>query len=487
MKQKLPILGILCLGLLLRLYFFVGPGYTDDIDYIYIAYHALTLHGISLAFLNSADLNAQRLMTVLPLAISFKLFGFNENSAVIYNISCSIGCILLTYLIARKSLGEKIGLLAALFYAVFPLDLFYSTQVGGDIPVAFFALFGVYLLMENYCFMAGIAWGVSTVTKENGLFFFFIFLAYLIAEKLNWKSIKQIMSGFFLIVLAELFIFYLYTGNPFHYLKIYESTQSMMQGETSLFYLPKYLLHALVPNFKTEGGLLGLSPFFVFFFFLLEYRKKAWNQNRFILFFFLWILFTVGYLEFGVMTITFHPILKWIRYWTILICPITILMARGMLELVKKFSLILTMLFILHSLWISYGNIAWIRAQLAYDKKPYRVLKSLPQKKIYINQEFLGRLQLYSKGKWKIVPFTPHLHLKSMADSYALIFPALLDKKYERLPYFLYHIPKNWKFLGWMKPRGENLRPPQQIFKLYFIPPNKTAPSKSEKKEANHL
>ncbi len=488
MKQKLSLIGILCLGLFLRIYFYVGPGYTDDLDYIYTAYHSLTSHGISLSFLNSTDLNAQRIMSIIPLAVCFKLFGFKESSASIYDLFCSLGCIFLTYLIAQKSLGEKTALLAALLYAVFPLDLFYSTQTGGDIPVAFFLLLGVYLLMTENFFSAGAAWGFSVATKENGLLFPLVLLAYLLTHKETWGALKRIIPGFLLIAGTELFIFYIYTGNPFHYLQIYENTQTMMQGTTSLSYLPKYLLSSFDPNFLSQQGLMGIFPFFVLLYFLIAYRKGKLTQNRALLFFFLWILLTAGYLEFGVMTITFRPILKWIRYWTILICPLTILTANGIQYIKKPVSTVLAILFILNSLWIVQGNIYWIRQELRYDKEPYKVLKTLPRKKIYMNEEFLGRLQLYSKGKWKILPFYPNLPLSNLANSYVLILPSILKTdRAENLPHYLYHVPKKWKFLGTLTPPGENLRPMNQVFKLYYVPPNKTTPSISAKKEASHL
>jgi len=117
------LLGILLLGLSLRLAAFTGYTGIDDITYISDAYKWSEGRIEASRYFGSA-----RVGMIGPLAILFQLFGPNLVAVAGIPLFWSTLCIPLAYATGKVVYGDvRTALLAALFVAVFPLDVIFAT------------------------------------------------------------------------------------------------------------------------------------------------------------------------------------------------------------------------------------------------------------------------------------------------------------------------------------------------------------------------
>ena len=70
----------------------------------------------------------------LPVAAAQTILGTNEVSSAIPSLLASCMILILTCHIGVRLAGRATGVLAALLFAVFPLDIVYSTRILADVP-----------------------------------------------------------------------------------------------------------------------------------------------------------------------------------------------------------------------------------------------------------------------------------------------------------------------------------------------------------------
>ena len=133
---------ILVIAITLRIVFYTGVNFNDDLVYLNFAHDITTgkFHPHPYIF-------ATRLLMQYPIAFFFLLFGVSEFSATLYLILASLGTIIFTYLIGKELFNNLTGLLAALLLAFLPLDIIYSTTITPDVPTAFYLAASVYLFI----------------------------------------------------------------------------------------------------------------------------------------------------------------------------------------------------------------------------------------------------------------------------------------------------------------------------------------------------
>lgn len=476
-KSTIILVGILIFALSLRLYFYVGEGFTDDVESISNAYRASLGHPFSLTFLQGTSNSGIRMMTILPIALCFKLFGFKIASASGYFLFCSLSSIFLTYLIASHFFGKTIGMLAALFYAVFPLAVFYASQMSGDVAASFYLLLGLYVLIRKRPYWGGIVWGIGLAAKENGIFYIPVLLAYLFAQPQkgaaeNTQSRLEIMRdallGFSVIFSLELLVFYLVTGNPFHRWQIGFWAGAHVLTNTDLGFYPKYIVQLFPPYLGLFGFFVALLPVFIW----IAYQNSDSAEKKKLSFFLLWFILICGYLEFGIMSTQFRPIEKMDRYWTILILPLVIFTAYGTSKLRKEFRLAFVLLLSLHSLWAVKFWVNMTRPRLAPYLEECRILKTLPRKIVYTDIEGVGRLFPLLEGKWEIRNFEYIYNEAYYSDCY-LVLPAKskLYRNSKQFPFYLNHPPSSWKQIAVIHPPNLPQLRPEELSSLYYIPP----------------
>src|SRR3989338_1031326 len=226
MKQKIIgktyvlLLLIVLFGLFLRLIFFSGMGISDSLVYSKTANDINTGKGIDP---NSTLTLSTRMGLIYPTSISYRLFGINDFSSVLFVLLTSTAGIILVFYFGKLLFNEKVGLMASFLLSFFPLDVVYSTKLLSDLPSAFFMALGVYLFLYSEIksnsrysigyFFSGILIGIGYFIRESALLIGFFFITYILYKRKIKKQYFLVPLGVLLVFVAESLIFLALTGD----------------------------------------------------------------------------------------------------------------------------------------------------------------------------------------------------------------------------------------------------------------------------------
>ena len=140
------LLIILGFALILRLVFFIGLCVADDFTYCRFA--NMVLHG-DRYFSSENEFRSLRWPTILPVVLSFWLFGVGDGAAVWGSLVYSLAGIVVLFWVGRHLFGARVGLYAALLLAVFPCDVVFATQLMPDIAIPLFMGLSVFFFLKG--------------------------------------------------------------------------------------------------------------------------------------------------------------------------------------------------------------------------------------------------------------------------------------------------------------------------------------------------
>ena len=217
-NARIILAAIILLGITYRIIFFHGVGASDDLAYAEYATHIN--QGIPA---DSTLTLSTRLGVIYPTAVSYKIFGINDFSSVLFILITSIGNIILAYFFGKFFAGNKVGLMSSFLMAIFPLEVINGTGLLADIPSSFFMALGVYLFLkaEKYnCssvhyFLSGIFIGIGYFIRESAILILLFFAIYVVINRKIKKQYFLVALGFLVIFCLELLAFYKLTGDPF--------------------------------------------------------------------------------------------------------------------------------------------------------------------------------------------------------------------------------------------------------------------------------
>jgi hypothetical protein len=474
-KDFLLLLPVVLFALLLRLYFFVGPNMNDDIDYIFSA-HEVSEGKFYPIF--GGSINAIRSMMTLPVALSFFLFGTNRFTASIYPLFCSLGTIVLTYFIGKFLFSRKVGLISAIILSFLPVDIAFSTQLVPTVPTIFFisAFFLLFLYAEKYMdlnkkrkarifyLLSGIMVGLSYLTNEIPLFLIpLIFLSYIICKRRFRSYFFIILLGFAMVFLVESSFMFIKTGDFFHRPKVIHDTEVMIGTNTDLNYYPRVMLKITNVDYQNTEGNLGIFIYILIISSLVLLFKREKNAY----FIILSIILIMCYFEFGVMTVGFKPIAKWVRYLVVFGPFMSIIIASSITKvnntILQSTAIILLFIF---SIPYTVGSTKAYYSWTSYIYNTYEFLKTLPEKPIFTDQESFGSLEFYF-GYKKNIKLLEYTNLTDVYDSYVIIDGSRgaveSQSMRDALPDFAKNVPSNWKLIK--KIEGGIITP-----KVYYVP-----------------
>ena len=145
-ESSFLLIMILLFALALRLIYYVGILRGDSVSY---AFYAYLMSDGNMDILNEphthySGLNRPGLYA--PASIFIKIFGASEFSAVLFPLLASLVTCYFIFKLASGLANKKAGLIAALLWAVFPLDIFMATQLDPEGPLALTTAGSVYFL-----------------------------------------------------------------------------------------------------------------------------------------------------------------------------------------------------------------------------------------------------------------------------------------------------------------------------------------------------
>ena len=220
-KAFLILFILLVFALLIRIFFFTGHVFSDDAYYSKLSFNFL--HGNFPGNYSGYPIFLLRINEIVLTALSFKLFGFNENASIIFPFLFSLLSIVLIFFLTKEfTKNNKIALLAAFLLSFFPTDIIFASINFADLQNAFFITLGIFLLFKAnnkkkiyLAVLSGLSFFISIQFKEN-IYYTFILLVilsiylYQKEKKLNpyiLICIGAIISNFILEGIVYYFIY----------------------------------------------------------------------------------------------------------------------------------------------------------------------------------------------------------------------------------------------------------------------------------------
>jgi hypothetical protein len=216
--------GALVLGAWLRQQMFVGVVGADNFAYVTIANSIL--RGSDLYASDSiSSFHVGRLTMVLPLAASFALFGIGERAAAVWPALCSLGSVVVVYLLAWRLGGPIAAVLGALFVAVVPVEVLYSTTPLPDTALAFFLAASAWSFLAaldsagrraaGLFALSGAALGLAYYARVNALVLLVAFAGWLWWLRRRPTAVLALLPiGFCVVLLAGTAFVVIRGGSP---------------------------------------------------------------------------------------------------------------------------------------------------------------------------------------------------------------------------------------------------------------------------------
>jgi len=335
-NSKFLLFLIVLFGLILRLVFFQGMGISDDLAYSRYAYNIE--NGIDM---ESSLTLATRLGIIYTTFLSYKLFGVNDFSSVLFVLLTSIGNIILVFYFGKLLFNEKIGLMAAFLLAIFPIAVINSTRLLTDIPSAFFMGLGVYFFLyaerksklKYGYFLSGMFIGTGYLIRESVLLIGLFFLVYVLYRKQIKKEYFLVPAGFLILFGIELLTLHMLTGNALF--KFTTVQDYLLQANIDVNYFgrlsfPEGLFH--YPYIILTDSLI--SYFYIFIFIAIAYLFISKKKASYILMF--WFIPLLLYLSFGSGSFTaYTPFKAAPRYLSVITLPGILLLAFFLMQKVR--------------------------------------------------------------------------------------------------------------------------------------------------------
>ncbi len=489
---------IIAVAVIIRIISFYGYYGSDDGTYAELS-HKMAIGAYDVLKFEGAPVFPMRIGLIAPTSLAFSIVGTSEFAMLIYPFLLSLAGIILAYLIASVFTNYKTGLLAALLMALLPIDARSASLLLPDLPAAFWANLGLYLI---YCasrgkqtqnrlilgLLAGLALGCSWLCKESVIFLLPFILFYLVllykSERMNLAIIIGLALSFIAVVLAESFAYYFHAGDLLFRLhqteRNYEVAKMWFFSEGSEFgWQPGAYLAGLAKRLFISG------PKIIFFsrglslvnlialgasIYLIIMKKKNYKIIIF------WFLSLLIFFNFGTSSVTsYKPLALFDRYIYLMLLPAIILTAIITLELLASNGTNDRIIFIRKPIWgylilIGFTLVSiWTISRYSSTGKASPVERSVvrlisPSDKLYTDTRTAWVLEFF----WKY-PKSPNVHDYAGLDksnitdsSYVLINRERADYIHTTydysLPKFYNDIPVNW-LLKWHNATAE----------LYFV------------------
>jgi hypothetical protein len=428
MKQRnlLIMLSLLLLCLASRSVNFVGIGINDDIAYIQNA-RALVQGYNPIRF--GYDQRGFRSGMVFPLALLYKLFGYNELGFSLYPLICSLITCALIYLTAGRLWGTGAAIFASLLWIAYPLQIVFDTQLSPSdqqativmavLFVYFYATIGkTSSSASRFNFLSGwkspallifcgICLGLGWWVNEIFVTFILVVIPFLFLVRPKIKHLLWIIAGVAFIIFLEFLMVRILNGSWFARFNSILQTERIIPSNKSYGYLPKALLKLWNTNPLHDEGYFGIIWYLFIIVTILALLLKEKLPLALALGCWLWL----GYLQWGIQSPEGTPIAKYIRYISMIV-PIQCLVFGAILGYLLKFSrklnlaiIFLFALLFIHLFWLGAKAVNMVKVRTEDFKEIAGFL--LPLKlgeddMIYTDEQTGDFIELYSKESLNI-------------------------------------------------------------------------------------
>lgn len=260
----LALTSIVALAVLVRAVFFSGFFGSDEVTY--------TLAGVEIAngiWRLSDYVGSLRYGVNIPVGVFIKLFGPGEIPAAAWSFLCSVGEVVLVFIVAHSLWGRKAAVLSALVIATLPLHVHLAGRLMADSPLAFFITlsFVLFLFAERrqstgLYLASGLAAGAVFWVKEVVILYLVVFGLYALIYR-GWKMqwLWAVLGGSLLIILNSLLSWVIF-GDPGHIATVGFGplSEDYALVKTSAWYYIRYLFfdlrHTWIVGYLALGGVV---------------------------------------------------------------------------------------------------------------------------------------------------------------------------------------------------------------------------------------
>lgn len=341
---------IVLLALALRVGWYTGPIGSDDNSYCIGAYE--TYDG---AYHPADNYWKTRYGMLLPMAAFYTVFGPGEFSGALWPMLCSLGAVIVCFLLGKSFIDEQTGLLAALLLAFYPLDIHYSGLILPDVPLSFLMAASVLVFLhanrsEKHAsllfFVSGLLLAVAYSCRSMAVILLPFFLVYIVffERKFRW-SYTLFAAGFLVVILSECAYFLSEGLSPLHNFNL--NIEKTISGHTSGRY-PMNQAYYAVAVFR------NLTVFGAYFFlFLPAMVFSLVKRQRGPLIFLVWAGIILIVLQFGFVSVFPPlPILKVRKFLNFATVPLIMLAAWTLMQLKTRTRLVALIMLVGSSLFL---------------------------------------------------------------------------------------------------------------------------------------
>ncbi|MFC1572478.1 glycosyltransferase family 39 protein [Candidatus Eisenbacteria bacterium] len=331
---SLGLLFCLLLAVAVRVAFFRGIFAFDDLNYLR---HAAELWKGHYALGDIGYWHGLRILLFAPVSGSMAVLGVSEMSAVLWPILCSLGSIVLIFLVGRELHGSRAGLLAACLAAFLPLGVEEATRLvpGAMLNLIVAASTYAYLRSERggrsrgwVLALSGMLFATIPWVGHLGLIYgIFFAVAILFFRKHPLLSYWPLVAG------AAAFLFlagicqWLSSGDALINFTVAGRILNTENDAPRLFF---YTGRVLRP-FATHGGIFYLAAIGALLA-VIRLRRGALLATA-------WFVVTYLIMELGSTSLSeYRPLFKQARYLSILTVPGSVLAGACLVELQSLFS-----------------------------------------------------------------------------------------------------------------------------------------------------
>src|SRR6185503_3727739 len=170
-SSRFWLLGILALGLALRLAYFIELRHTPFFDHLILDLAAYDSWAQDIAFgdWSGTEVFYQDPLYPYFLAAVYRLFGHRLTAVYLIQIVLGLITCYLVYWIGRKVFSSVAGLVAAALAATYKPFIFYDVQVEKSFLAVLLICASCALLLRGAWFLAGLTLGLAILVRGNYL------------------------------------------------------------------------------------------------------------------------------------------------------------------------------------------------------------------------------------------------------------------------------------------------------------------------------
>lgn len=208
-KENLAIIWILCGALLLRIIYLIIYSGMPDWNMLTVDnyYHFNWAKDIASGNIFGDTTYFRAPFYIFCLALVFSLFGMTLTVARILGLLIGLGSLLLTYLTGNKLFGKRTGLIAASIQAVYPVVLYFESELLLDPLFMLLLQLSVYFLvlwykeqrLSSFICMA-LSLGLASITRPTALLFLPIVIVFICLTNALWGQRVKLSTAFVILV-----------------------------------------------------------------------------------------------------------------------------------------------------------------------------------------------------------------------------------------------------------------------------------------------